>query len=74
MMSQKTPEDLNRIFYNICGSTAVEMVINIAAAYFRLIGQSNRFKFVGRERVYHGMNFGALIVGGIPDNSTDLIN
>ena len=27
MIAQKTPEDLNRIFYTICGSTAVETAI-----------------------------------------------
>ena len=35
MIAQKTPEDLNRIFYTICGSTAVETAIKIAVAYFR---------------------------------------
>ena len=71
MIAQKTPEDLNRIFYTICGSTAVETAIKIAVAYFRSIGQTNRFKFVGRERGYHGMNIGALTVGGIPNNSKE---
>ena len=36
-MIVKTPEDLNRIFYTICGSTAVETAIKIAVAYFRSI-------------------------------------
>ena len=74
MIAQKTPEDLNRIFYTICGSTAVETAIKIAVAYFRSIGQTNRFKFVGRERGYHGMNIGALTVGGIPNNSKEFKN
>ena len=74
MISQKTPEDLNRIFYTICGSTAVETAIKIAVAYFRSINQANRFKFVGRERGYHGMNIGALTVGGIPNNSIEFKN
>ena len=34
----------------------------------------NRFKFVGRERGYHGMNIGALIKGGIPNNSKEFKN
>jgi len=33
MIAQKTPEDLNRIFYTICGSTAVETAIKIAPLY-----------------------------------------
>ena len=51
-IAQKTPEDLNRIFYTICGSTAVETAIKIAVAYFRAKGESKRFRFVGRERGY----------------------
>ncbi len=67
-ISQKTPEDLNKIFYTICGSTAVETAIKIAIAYFRAKGDSKRFRFVGRERGYHGMNIGSLTVGGMVNN------
>ena len=67
-IAQKTPEDLNRIFYTICGSTAVETAIKIAVAYFKAKGDSNRFRFVGRDRGYHGMNIGSLTVGGIMNN------
>ena len=67
-IAQKTPEDLNRIFYTICGSTAVETAIKIAVAYFKAKGVSNRFRFVGRDRGYHGMNIGSLTVGGIMNN------
>ena len=35
-IAQKTPDDLNRIFYTICGSTAVETAIKIAVAYLEL--------------------------------------
>ena len=67
-IAQKTPEDLNRIFYTICGSTAVETAIKIAVAYFKAKGETNRFRFVGRDRGYHGMNIGSLTVGGIMNN------
>ncbi len=67
-IAQKTPEDLNRIFYTICGSTAVETAIKIAVAYFRAKGEPKRFRFIGRERGYHGMNIGSLTVGGIVNN------
>jgi len=67
-IAQKTPEDLNRIFYTICGSTAVETAIKIAIAYFRAKGEPKRFRFIGRERGYHGMNIGSLTVGGIVNN------
>ena len=67
-IAQKTPEDLNRIFYTICGSTAVETAIKIAIAYFKAKGEDNRCRFIGRDRGYHGMNIGSLTVGGILNN------
>ena len=67
-ISKHTPDDLNKIFYTICGSTAVETAIKIAIAYHRSKGDSKRFRFVGRERAYHGMNLGATSVGGMVNN------
>ncbi len=67
-IAKKTPEGINRIFYTICGSTAVETAIKIAIAYHRAKGDSKRFRFVGRERGYHGMNIGATTVGGMINN------
>ena len=42
--------------------------IKIAIAYHRAKGDSKRFRFVGRERAYHGMNIGATSVGGMINN------
>ena len=67
-ISKHTPGNLNRMFYTICGSTAVETAIKIAIAYHRARGDSQRFRFVGRERGYHGMNIGATSVGGMINN------
>ena len=67
-ISKHTPGNLNRMFYTICGSTAVETAIKIAVAYHRARGDSQRFRFVGRERGYHGMNIGATSVGGMVNN------
>ena len=67
-ISKHTPGDLNKIFYTICGSTAVETAIKIAIAYHRAKGDGKRFRFVGRERAYHGMNIGATSVGGMINN------
>ena len=67
-IAKHTPGDLNKIFYTICGSTAVETAIKIAIAYHRAKGDSKRFRFVGRERAYHGMNIGATSVGGMIHN------
>ena len=67
-IAKHTPGDLNKIFYTICGSTAVETAIKIAIAYHRAKGDGKRFRFVGRERAYHGMNIGATSVGGMVNN------
>ena len=67
-IAKHTPGDLNRIFYTICGSSAVETAIKIAIAYHRSKGDGKRFRFVGRERAYHGMNIGATSVGGMIHN------
>ena len=49
-IAKHTPEDLNKIFYTICGSTAVESAIKIAMAYHAAKGDKKRFRFVGREQ------------------------
>ena len=67
-ISKHTPGNLNRIFYTICGSTAVETAIKISIAYHKARGEGHRFRFVGRERAYHGMNIGATSVGGMINN------
>jgi beta-alanine--pyruvate transaminase len=63
-IAKHTPEDLNKIFYTICGSTAVDSAIKIAMAYHAAKGNKKKFRFVGRDRGYHGMNIGGLSVGG----------
>ena len=67
-ISKNTPGNLNRIFYTICGSSAVETAIKISIAYHKSCGQGERFRVVGRERAYHGMNIGGTSVGGMVNN------
>jgi len=67
-IAKHTPGNLNRIFYTIDGSSAVETAIKIVIAYHKARGQGQRFRFVGRERAYHGMNIGATSVGGMINN------
>ena len=67
-ISKNTPGNLNRIFYTICGSSAVETAIKISIAYHKSRGQGERFRIVGRERAYHGMHIGGTSVGGMINN------
>ena len=73
-ISQHTPGDLNRIFFTICGSSAVETAIKTAIAYFKAKGEGHRSHIVGRERGYHGMNIGGISVGGMIANRITFSN
>ena len=73
-VAQHTPGDLNRIFFTICGSSAVETAIKTAIAYFKAKGEGHRSHIVGRERGYHGMNIGGISVGGMIANRKTFSN
>jgi beta-alanine--pyruvate transaminase len=59
------PGDLNHVFFTNSGSESVDTALKIALAYHRARGDGGRFRLVGRERAYHGVNFGGISVGGI---------
>jgi beta-alanine--pyruvate transaminase len=62
------PGDLDRIFFVNSGSESVDTALKMALAYHRARGQASRTRFVGRERAYHGVNFGGLSVSGMVRN------
>jgi beta-alanine--pyruvate transaminase len=62
------PGDLNHVFFTNSGSESVDTALKIALAYHRQRGQSQRVRFIGRERGYHGVGFGGISVGGIAPN------
>ncbi len=59
------PEGLEHVFFTNSGSESVETALKIANAYHQLKGESGRYRFIGRERGYHGVNYGGISVGGI---------
>jgi beta-alanine--pyruvate transaminase len=63
-----TPQGLNKVFYTNSGSEAVETALKMAIAYHRVRGEGSRTRLIGRERGYHGVNFGGISVGGIVAN------
>lgn len=63
-----SPTGLDRVFFTNSGSESVETALKIALAYQRAIGQGTRTRLIGRERAYHGVNFGGMSVGGIVNN------
>lgn len=62
------PEGLDRVFFTNSGSEAVDTALKIALAYQRLRGEGSRTRLIGRERGYHGVNFGGISVGGMVAN------
>jgi beta-alanine--pyruvate transaminase len=62
------PGDLNRVLFCNSGSEAADTALKVALAYHRARGEGHRNLFIGRERGYHGVNFGGMSVGGIPAN------
>ena len=60
-----SPPGLDHVFFTNSGSESVESALKIALAYHRVRGDAARTKLIGRERAYHGVNFGGISVGGI---------
>jgi beta-alanine--pyruvate transaminase len=67
-LARIAPPGLSRVFFTNSGSEAVDTALKIALAYQRARGEGQRFRLIGRERGYHGVNFGGMSVGGIPYN------
>jgi len=63
-----TPQGLNKVFYTNSGSESVETALKMAIAYHRVRGEGARTRLIGRERGYHGVNFGGISVGGMVAN------
>ena len=62
------PDGINHAFFTNSGSESVETALKMALAYHRVKGNGERFRLIGRERGYHGVNFGGISVGGIVSN------
>jgi len=62
------PDNMEHVFYTNSGSESVETALKMAIAYHRARGEGTRTRLIGRERGYHGVNFGGISVGGIVKN------
>ncbi len=62
------PSSMSRVFFTNSGSESVDTALKIALAYYRARGEGTRTRFIGRERGYHGVNFGGTSLGGMPAN------
>ena len=67
-LTTMAPGDLNYAFFCNSGSEAADTALKIALAYHRSRGEASRTRLIGRERGYHGVNFGGISVGGMVAN------
>ncbi len=63
-----TPTGLDHVFFTGSGSESADTSLKMARAYWRLKGQASKTRFIGREKGYHGVNFGGYAVGGMVGN------
>ncbi len=62
------PKGFEHVFFTNSGSESVETALKMAIAYHRAKGNGTKVRLIGRERGYHGVNFGGMSVGGIGPN------
>ncbi|CAN7649228.1 aspartate aminotransferase family protein [Mesorhizobium amorphae] len=62
------PKGMDHVFFTNSGSESVDTALKMAIAYHRAKGEGARTRLIGRERGYHGVNFGGISVGGIVSN------
>jgi len=62
------PAGFSNCFFTNSGSESVDTALKIALAYHRARGEGHRTRLIGREKGYHGVNFGGMSVGGIVPN------
>ena len=67
-LAQIAPEGMGKVFFTNSGSEAVDTALKMAVAYHRVRGDGTRTRLLGRERGYHGVNFGGISVGGMVGN------
>ena len=67
-VAQLAPVGMGKVFFTNSGSEAVDTALKMALAYHRVRGEGTRTRLLGRERGYHGVNFGGISVGGMVGN------
>lgn len=58
------PEQMKRVFFSLGGSDANETAMRLARQYWKMQGQSDRYKFISLKKGYHGTHFGAASING----------
>ena len=67
-LTSMAPPGFGHAFFTNSGSESVDTALKIALGFHRARGDAQRTRLIGRERGYHGVNFGGISVGGISVN------
>jgi beta-alanine--pyruvate transaminase len=67
-ITEMAPAGFTQCFFTNSGSESVDTALKIALACHRARGEGHRTRLIGRERGYHGVNFGGMSVGGMSPN------
>ena len=67
-LKELTPAGLDYVFFTGSGSESADTSLKMARAYWRAKGLGQKTRLIGREKGYHGVNFGGISVGGIVGN------
>ncbi|MEY4737309.1 MAG: hypothetical protein RL302_1628, partial [Pseudomonadota bacterium] len=67
-ITELTPDGLDYVFFTGSGSEAADTSLKMARAYWRAKGLGTKTRLIGREKGYHGVNYGGISVGGIGGN------
>ena len=67
-LKELTPTGLDYVFFTGSGSESADTSLKMARAYWRAKGMGQKTRLIGREKGYHGVNFGGISVGGIGGN------
>ncbi len=67
-ITELTPDGLDYVFFTGSGSESADTSLKMARAYWRAKGMGTKTRLIGREKGYHGVNYGGISVGGIVGN------
>lgn len=67
-ITELMPAGLDHVFFTGSGSESADTALKMARAYWRAKGQGTKTRLIGREKGYHGVNYGGISVGGIVGN------
>ncbi len=64
LITADAPDELNHAYLVSGGTEANETAFSIAIQYYRLKGNTSKWKFIGRELSYHGSSFATMSAAG----------